>query len=713
MKGAGCSTRLTRGAALHDMGSCTGTTEAWQAHKAIPGRVSQMLRAKDLAPLVLLAVACSEQAPAPADIAAPDTAAPDTAAPDTAAPDLNAAARADAGPAGPVSPLKATGLFVDVSAKLGLSVATDPGEAGKRVPKANIGLALDYDDDGKVDLIVADGLGKVHIGVGKSPWLWHWQQVMQAPQDFTGALAVIDLAPNKRRLVVGGSQLHLLRDTGPGPWVDEAEKAGLVLPPNGAVQGIVPGDFDADGVLDLAVALFTCDKNSRLHIFLGRGDGTFEERAEALGLVYGGTLWATMFTDLDGDGQTDLLALAESCPPDGGNAWLRAQGFPTQGKRFASTPLPPLFDAPNPGGGTPMGGAVGDLDGDGRLDYVFSEIGLRKQQMGGVDLTRAKGADLAAYADSANHLLHAQAEGGFASRGPEAGIAAALSSTKQPMVSWSPLLMDVDHDGHLDLFMSHGHDWGSFLISDTGGMRPVLFRNRGDATFDDMSAVFGLPDLHLARSIAAADLDNDGDLDLLFGGQSMAPLLLRNDVVHDGQWLAIRLRGRASNPWGLGALLELQTATRTWVAEMSTQAPTHGMAAPLVHFALPAGAQVGDLRVRWPSGYSQVVSGLTTGELHTIEEPPLVTLSQRVSALGASVMVQAQAFNAKGEGLPASVGVAIELAPGSTGKWLGGTACTADGVCERQWLGTVDGGVDSLIISFGGKPLQVRPRIRY
>jgi len=620
---------------------------------------------------------------------------------------------ADVPTGGPPSPMKATGGFVDVTAKLGQTLTVDPGQKGKRVPYSSIGLLYDHNEDGQVDVLLSDGLGTVWLGLATTAWQWQWQEVFVDDQPYTGGLAWIDTGDGVRRLVVGGSRMHLLHNSG-GKWIDTGETAGLALPVNVAVQGVVPGDFDGDGLLDLAVALFTCDDKSRLHIFLGRGDGTFDERAKQLGLAYGGTLWATLVTDFDKDGFSDVLGLAESCPPELGNAWLRNRGAPDGGLKYEVASLPPVFQSPEAQGGTPMGGAVGDINGDGLLDYALSEIGLRQAQANGMDLRTAKPADLVGTADSANHLLVAKTGGGYNSVGPQAGIAAPLSSTGLTMVSWSAALFDIDFDGHQDLLITHGHDWDSFLVNDAGGMRPVLFRNRGDGTFDDLSATFGLPAKQLGRPLASADVDGDGDLDLLLGGQTNQPLLLRNDVEHDGSWLGVRLRGTVSNTWGLGALIQLETEGRTYVAEMSTQAPTHGMEAPTVHFALPAGTVVKSLRIHWPSGYVQRVDAPSPGNVNQVLEPPLVTLSKRRVQTGEEVVVTAQGYSEAGTPQLPSAGVGIELESGSQGKWLGGMNCGNSGPCKRTWLAAGSpGGVDTIVVTLAGKALRIRPKIRY
>ncbi len=164
----------------------------------------------------------------------------------------------------------------------------------------------------------------------------------------------------------------------------------------------------------------------------------------------------------------------------------------------------------------------------------------------------------------------------------------------------------------------------------------------------------------------------------------------------------------------MGARLELKTNLRTFVAEMSTQAPTHAMEAPIVRFALPAGTEAPTLRIRWPSGYEQLVSGLATGQVHLVKEPPLLTLSKRRAGMGDSVVVSAQAYSETGDALTASAGVSIELDAGAQGKWTGGLECSTSGACERTWLATGPaGGTDTVVVKISGKALRIRPKIRY
>ena len=665
--------------------------------------------------------------------AAPATAAPDgqgeDAPPaDTSTP-VDTGVAADTGPAADTSPPTDTGKpkpgpslasggFAVVAGALGAPLAVDSGVPGKKDPLASAGLLVDLDKDGLLDFVLSDGIDKATWGRAIAPWKWVKAPLFQAKQPGLRSLAVTDAdADGFPEIVLGGAKLYYLMRKPGETYSDEAKARGLLIDGAVAVQGIMPVDLDSDGLLDLAVALFSCSPDARLHSFLNRGDGTYVEAGLALGTAHVASLWHVMATDVDGDRHQDLLAMAEGCDPKGGNAYLHNRGY-LPGKRFERLGLWPVFPAKGNGGGTPMGGSVGDADGDGDLDYVMSEIGYREQRMGGMNMRKPDLVFLGQLQDSGNHLLLRKPDGSFASQGVQAGLALPLSATGQTMVSWSARLFDFDADGHLDVWMTHGWDYSAFLLNDVGGSRPVLFRGQGNGTFAEVSATFGVPAEHRSKALATADVDGDGDLDLLLGGQGVQPLLLRNDITHPNQWLTVRLRGTASNVWGLGARVELQTSVRTYVAEMSLQAPAQTVDQALVHFGVPKGELPIALTVRWPSGYDQTLPLAVLGQALLVTEPPLVQLSARYvqSTPDAKVTVTARAYASNGGPALPGTPVAIEFAPGQTaaGNWQGATSCEPSGQCQRVWSPPSGAtGEASLVITLGGQALVVRPKLRF
>ena len=274
-------------------------------------------------------------------------------------------------------------------------------------------------------------------------------------------------------------------------------------------------------------------------------------------------------------------------------------------------------------------------------------------------------------------------------------------------------MVDFDHDGHLDILFSHGHDFESFLLPDDGGMRPVLYRNNGDATFTDVSAAFGLPELHLSRALACADVDGDGDLDFFFGGQMMQPMLVDNQVEHTGTWLRVRLKGTVSNAWGIGARLKLVAEQRTFVAEMTTNSPTESMDEPVVTFAMPAGTTLEKLEIRWPSGFEQVVKDLPLAKEIEIVEPHLVELEARW-VKGGPVEVVVRDFTASGKPSTITGNAKLDMVGGGPGKWIGSLECSGGNSCKRTWMAP-DGmsGETAFEVTLSGKQLRIRPKIRF
>lgn len=616
------------------------------------------------------------------------------------------------------SPLLAKGKFTDVSALLGLPWPVDPGVKGKATPFSSTALIDDVDEDGDLDLVVTDGLQQVWLMEGlATPWKFKTSLILTTPQKGLNALALWkDGSAAMPMLLVGGSHLHLLVwNKNLAKYEDKAYERGLTTPFNIMIQAIMPADVDHDGLLDLLVTIFTCGPQSQLLAYVAQGDGTFVERATELGIAQESSLWNVLPTDVDGDRKLDLLTLSESCDPHGGNAYFHAKPWDAPGKAFELKKLPPVFVAPEEKG-SPMGGGIADFDGDGLLDLVLTEVGLRDLRLKGGDPKNAPVGVLEQYADSSNKLLLRQKDGSFVNVASQWGLVQAMSETGLTMVSWSARPLDFDHDGHVDLLMTHGYDYDSFLLSDEGGTRPVLFRNLGIGQFEDVSPKFGLPAVMPGRALLTADLDGDADLDFFLGGQTVQPRLYRNDVEHGGKGLTVRLKGTVSNPWGLGAKVVLQTSKRKLVAEATTHAPAHGMDLPWVHFALLSGEVAQSLQIAWPSGHD-ADHFLTGKDTHlVVEEPALVQLTARhvVASVDTQVTVMVRPFDPEGKPLAGSDGTSIELAPGSPGSWAGPLQCQPNGQCTRAWKPPVQGkGEAAIVVHLLGKPVAIRPRIRY
>ena len=131
----------------------------------------------------------------------------------------------------------------------------------------------------------------------------------------------------------------------------------------------------------------------------------------------------------------------------------------------------------------------------------------------------------------------------------------------------------------------------------------TLYLNNRDGTFRDVSSEAG-PDATkrvLGRGTAFADLDNDGDLDVVVACLDREPLVLRNDGA-PGHWLMLRAVGRKGNRDGIGARVTVRTGALIQVWEVKRTAGIYSASDPRAHFGLGDAAKADLVRVEWPGG---------------------------------------------------------------------------------------------------------------
>ena len=243
-----------------------------------------------------------------------------------------------------------------------------------------------------------------------------------------------------------------------------------------------------------------------------------------------------------------------------------------------------------------MGIDAGDYDGDGHLDLVVTNLDFQMYS-----LFRGLGR-LFAYAT------------------PESGVGPATL----PFVGFGVVFFDFDNDMQLDLAFANGHLMDNPLLRRAGstyGQRNLLFRNIAPRRFADVTASAG-PGFALekvSRGLAAGDIDNDGDLDLLVTNNGQSADLIRNVGDH-GYALLVRLVGTQSNRDGVGARLRLTTGTRTQIREVKAGSSYLGQNDLRQHFGLGTNQRVDRLEVQWPSGRSDVVPNVSANQIITIRE---------------------------------------------------------------------------------------------
>jgi hypothetical protein len=247
-----------------------------------------------------------------------------------------------------------------------------------------------------------------------------------------------------------------------------------------------------------------------------------------------------------------------------------------------------------------MGVEIGDLDGDGLSEIFLTHL------------------------DQQTNTLYRNLGGGlFTDITQDSGLA----SSSLAWVGFGTVFFDYDNDADLDIVVANGHIIDNIELFDAARSHRQpgqLFENLGSARFTDISNALGLTDKLVGRGAAAADLDRDGDLDLVIAQNDSRALVLLNQSGKEARSVAFRLRGERGNPQGFGARLELRAGAHAQVREARSSSGYLSQGPPVVHFGLGTAQQVDELRVRWPSGQSQRYLSLRSGFVYKLYEKKAV-----------------------------------------------------------------------------------------
>ncbi len=456
---------------------------------------------------------------------------------------------------------------------------------------------------------------------------------------------------------------RLYRQGSDGRFEDVTTRAGVG--DTGYGMGASWGDYDGDGWLDLYVTNFGANV-----LYRNRGDGSFEDLTATAG--GGDPSWSVSsgFFDPDGDGDLDLWVVNyvdfafdnhKWCgnAQAGVRAYCHPDVYDGLPDRFYRNDGGRLVDASRDAGVVAsaadkgLGVAFADFDGDGDSDvYVANDSTMNylylsdgqgsfreSALLAGVGFNGAGGAEASMGVeigdldgDGRDELLvsHLDQETNTLYRGLGGGLwadvteAAGLASPSLPWVGFGVALVDHDLDGDLDLFVANGHiidNIERFDPSRSHRQPAQLFDNRGDGTFVEVSTRLGLAEPLVGRGVAAGDLDGDLAPDLVVAQNGDRALALLARPPAGAGALAVALRGRAGNPLGFGARLELATAggrLQTSPVLASRSYASQGSAD--VCFGLGSSATADRLTVRWPGGRRSRYAGLPAGHRVVIPE---------------------------------------------------------------------------------------------
>lgn len=353
------------------------------------------------------------------------------------------------------------------------------------------------------------------------------------------------------------------RNDGGWKFAEIGKQAGVHLPHG---IGSAFGDVDGDGKMDLFVSWMPemANASNSSALFLGDGACGFRNATREAGLDNLGKVCVCILSDVDNDGDLDLYVAGFEQE----NRLYRNRGSGIFDDATKAMGLADLGAAGEKGYGGNMACGMGDLNGDGYADLAaynrgvlrifrnnggrgFADVpeymGAGRERIAGGSIGLTLGdfdndGDLDLYVGGRNALL--RNDGDFRFTDVTAG--SGLDAMERNSHPYGQSFADWNNDGRLDLFFGNG------------GFDSFAFENNGDGTFNDVSGAIGL-DVYGVHGFNFGDLDNDGDLDFYATAWGKHPSALLRNNRDDGNALTIRVRGRKSNPSGVGA--------KVWVYE--------------------------------------------------------------------------------------------------------------------------------------------------
>jgi enediyne biosynthesis protein E4 len=435
-------------------------------------------------------------------------------------------------------------------------------------------------------------------------------------------------------------------------FTEEAGKFGI--DDNGKSTQSTFFDYDNDGDLDLYVANYPITQfksppyfyrqmmnnakpDESGHLYKNNGDGTFSNVTVESGLLTFGLSLSATICDLNQDGFKDIYISNDFTSPD---FFFFNNGDGTFTDKTAEVIGQTSFYG--------MGADIADYNNDGLPDIMQIDMAPEDNQRAKENMTSMTREDFEEMVNEGLHYQYRystlQLNRGIMDNGlPFFSNAAWIAGVTSTDWSWAALFADFDLDGWKDLYITNGIrrdinniDYFNKIAESANfneGLRKTellkqvknmpckplvnyIFKNNGDLTFSKYNKEWGIKEESYSNGVAYADLDNDGDLELIVNNIDGEALVYKNNARENklGNYLKVEFEGSPRNKMGIGSMVTIYTAGKMQMQELTLSRGYESSVEPILYFGLAQYELIDSLRVQWNDGSVQLLKGIRANQ---------------------------------------------------------------------------------------------------
>jgi enediyne biosynthesis protein E4 len=444
------------------------------------------------------------------------------------------------------------------------------------------------------------------------------------------------------------NQLYL--NNGNGTFTEKAKEYGI--DDTGSSVQATFFDYDKDGDLDLFVANYPPTKfNSPTFVYvqamrnvkdnesghLYRNDGQrFTDVTNQAGVKnYGLSLSATI-GDLNNDSWPDIYVSNDFNSPD--FMYLNNQDGTFKEVVKQATGHTAFYG---------MGADISDFNNDGNLDIFQVDMDAasnrrKKVNMASMNPQLFEDIDNAGFQYQYMHNCMQLNSGVIQEGVPHFSNISRITGTSSTDWSWGPIFADFDNDGYKDLYITNGtrrevnnkdyfHNLEEIKLEPKDLLKKSLeipsekidnfmFKNKGDLNFEQVNKQWGIEYKGFSNGVAYADLDNDGDLEIITNNIDDYATVFENTSSKSSNYLKIKFKGNTKNTNGIGNRVYIKTGDQTQMQELTLTRGFQSSVAPEIHFGLNQIKKIDEVMVVWTDGKIQTLKNVNTNQTITFKQ---------------------------------------------------------------------------------------------